>query len=209
MYVDWIGVSIFQQVYHTTKQQQNSIWSGGSHETLKAVLDFAVTRDKPVLIAESTPFGGIDEKLTDAWRQWFQPVLDLIDDYRHQIAMWSYIDCNWNAQPMWEGVGFGDTRVVKNATVLQLWRSEVLKRTVGYGSLEAYCGGKGEDFSMNLPHSTHTTTAFVPTTTTAAFLSMSWGMLSWFSIVMMTVLFAVVGWALRTQPRRRQTYSTI
>ena len=150
-YVDWVGVSIFQQVYHHHKHpsqgEQSSIWSGGSYESLTAVLDFAVAHDKPVLIAESTPFGGIDESLTDAWGQWFQPVLDIIDQYSDTIAMWSYIDCDWNAQPMWYGVGFGDTRVVKNATIMQLWRSHVLARTMGYGSLETYCA---DDFMINL-----------------------------------------------------------
>ena len=212
MYVDWIGVSIFQQVYHrntnTQSHGQDSIWSGGSYETLRDVLDYAAARDKPVLIAESTPFGGIDERLTDAWGQWFQPVLDLIDEYHHLIAMWSYIDCNWNAQPMWNGVGFGDARIVKNATILQLWRSAVLTRTVGYGSLETYCGEKDDYITMNVPQSTPTTAAFVSIATTTHW-SMQLGMLSGFSFVMMIVLFAVLSWGMRTYRRRRQTYSTI
>ena len=61
------------------------------------------------MIAESTPFGGIDKVAkkhnipsNEVWRVWFQKVLDLIDEF--DIGMWSYINCNWEAQPMWHNV---------------------------------------------------------------------------------------------------------
>lgn len=146
--VDWIGISVFQQVYHRTTNVDAGIWSGGSYETLQAVLDYANRHDKPVMIAESTPFAmGLasstsDHALTDPWAAWYQPVLDLIAAHASRIAMWSYIDCNWEAQPMWKHVGFGDTRVAANATVMRLWRQHVVENRhvfLGYGSLAHYC----------------------------------------------------------------------
>jgi hypothetical protein len=117
--VDWIGLSVFSQLYRNPRVQQL-----GNTETLQQVLEFAKTHQKPTMIAESTPFGGIDT-LLDPWEDWFQPVLDLIETY--DIGAWSYIDCDWESQPMWKGVGFGDTRLASNATVQQLWQHHVLE----------------------------------------------------------------------------------
>jgi hypothetical protein len=58
---------------------------------------------QPIMIAESTPFGGIhlSRNVTglaeemDTWETWFGKVLSLID--RFDISMWSYINCNWEA----------------------------------------------------------------------------------------------------------------
>ena len=113
-FVDWMGISLFQQFYpHGTLGNINDV---------RDVLEFAKPIEKPVMIAESTPFGGIPH-LKDPWNEWFVPVLDLIDDY--DIAMWSYINCDWESQPMWHNVGFGNTRLAHNRTVLKLWYHHV------------------------------------------------------------------------------------
>jgi len=118
-YVDWIGVSLFSQVYADPNRTVL-----GHRDTVLQVLDFATQHDnKPVMIAESTPFGGIDT-LNDPWNDWFEPVLQLIEEY--DIAMWSYINCDWNSQPMWHNVGFGDTRLSTNATIMKFWKQRVL-----------------------------------------------------------------------------------
>ena len=60
--------------------------------------------------------------------------------------MWSYINCDWDSQPMWHNVGFGDTRVASNSIVLENWLRLVTTRKYGNrkflmaGSLET-CGG--------------------------------------------------------------------
>lgn len=87
-YVDWVGVSIFQQLYPWA-QRQDSTWAGGTLEDVEAVLEFAKLHQKPTMIAESSPYGGIDMKsnetiaygLQDPWDRWFQPVIDLIDKF--------------------------------------------------------------------------------------------------------------------------------
>ena len=58
------------------------------------------------------------------WSLWFEPVLELIETY--DIQMWSYIDCDWDAQPMWHHVGFGDSRLVTSSDVMRKWHKYVL-----------------------------------------------------------------------------------
>ena len=121
-YVDWIGISVFSQLYTVESLPQN-VSALGTPATVRLVCDFARHHDKRIMIAESTPFGGIDQ-LNDPWSDWFVPVLDLIEEYT--IQMWSYIYCNWKEQPMWRNAGFGDSRLSQNATLVRLWQHQVL-----------------------------------------------------------------------------------
>jgi Glycosyl hydrolase family 26 len=121
-YVDWVGISIFSQLY-TNETRPKQIVPLGNRETVQSVCNVAQQHDKPIMIAESTPFGGIPQ-LDDPWQDWFIPILQLIEQYN--IQMWSYIYCDWNAIPMWKNTGFGDSRLEQNATVLQLWYEQVL-----------------------------------------------------------------------------------
>ncbi|GKY96374.1 hypothetical protein MPSEU_000597000 [Mayamaea pseudoterrestris] len=126
-YVDWIGVSLFLQLRRdVTSSITNSSAAavGNSINTVvRRVLDFAKRRNKPIMIAESTPFGGLSN-MFDPWNEWFAPLLNVIDDY--SVGMFCYIHCDWDAQPMWHNVGFGDTRLATNDTVMRLWRKRVL-----------------------------------------------------------------------------------
>jgi hypothetical protein len=128
-FVDWVGVSLFTQFYPNSQT--------GSAATVLQVLDMARLHNKPIMIAESTPYGGID-RLSDPWNEWFLPVLDLIVEY--DIGMWSFINCDWTSQPMWKFAGFGDTRLSINQTVMGLWHRNVVqnprfKRARQIGSL--------------------------------------------------------------------------
>jgi len=141
-YVDWVGISIFQQLYPWASKVGNFA-AGGSIEYVEELLDFAKRHDKPVMIAESTPFGGMhwdgksfgseqrlevpslsDSVPNNIWDLWFVPILDLIE--RHDIRMWSYINCDWDSQPMWNGIGFGDSRLSTMDYVMTKWRENVL-----------------------------------------------------------------------------------
>jgi hypothetical protein len=117
-YVDWVGVSVFQQVYPRDMAEGEYI-GGSSLQEMREVLEFASSQSKPTMIAESTPFGGIM-----TWDRWFQPTLDLIDEY--DIGMWCYINCDWESQPMWHHVGFGETRLSTNNEVMHKWNESVL-----------------------------------------------------------------------------------
>ena len=62
---------------------------------------------------------------TDPWERWFGRVISLIETY--DIDMWSYINCDWDSQPMWKGVGFGDTRLSINSNVMKKWHHYVIE----------------------------------------------------------------------------------
>ena len=132
--VDWIGMSVFSQLYNPTiaaNEFLTNVSLLGNRQTIQDVLDFAdqVAPDIPIMIAESTPYGGLDT-IVDPWKYWFVPILELIaqqESTRNPIRMWSYINCDWNSQPMWQHAGFGDTRLSSNSTVMKLWRQHVLR----------------------------------------------------------------------------------
>jgi hypothetical protein len=151
-YVDWCGISLFQQPFAcssnamfctmdytqiiinfchdlpttTTNNNNNNL---NHHDSL------------PIMIAESTPFGGIIESETagssgseetrnnleneagftgNTWDHWFIPIWQFIE--RNDIRMWSYINCDWDSFPMWQrrhapGIAWGDSRIQGNNNI--------------------------------------------------------------------------------------------
>lgn len=107
------------------------------------VLDFAKKHDKPTMIAESTPFGGIELKQAsndtkfflanneydhDDFDRWFGKVISIIDKY--EISMWCFINCDWESQPMWHKVGFGQTLLSSNPHVMAQWHEKIIKNGI-------------------------------------------------------------------------------
>ncbi len=95
------------------------------------------------MIAESTPFGGIELKQAskdtnkflekekydhDDWERWYGKVIDIVNKY--DVSMWSYINCNWESEPMWHNVGFGETRLSSNDHVMSQWFEQVASNGV-------------------------------------------------------------------------------
>jgi hypothetical protein len=174
-YVDWTAVSFFQQLYPWANEvgdnstSSSTDFAGGSMSQVREVLDFAKQRHKAIMIAESTPFFGMylqeqDPKIletyhleskenVDIWKLWFQPVLDLIEEY--DIGMWSYISTDWNAQPMWNGTGFGDTRISSSPSVMKHWAQDVLSSSRFHTSLSCVKTHK----QHGRPSNYHTTAA--------------------------------------------------
>lgn len=135
-YVDWCGISLFQQPYECQEQFKCEF----KHADI--LIKFCKSNEKPIMIAESTPFGGIidtnsDERSVneagyqgDSWRRWYGNVMNYIE--KHDIRLWSYINCDWDAQPMWqvnhaEGEMWGDTRVEAYPGIKQKWLEEVIR----------------------------------------------------------------------------------
>lgn len=162
-WVDWVGISIFQQFYQHDDTSSQNAFSGGTVQDLDQVLQFAARHHKPTMIAESTPFGGIhnnshvpasmkrDEDASSSssinpiWDAWFEPTLQLIRDY--DIAMWSYINCNWDVQPFWKGIGFGDTRLSIDRTLMDRWHDHVVSsRRFVRATDDKLCGNTRYDF---------------------------------------------------------------
>lgn len=134
-YVDWCGISFFQQPYTC----QVSVQCDMVHA--EAIAAKCKKYGIPIMVAESTPFGGIiDESHSDegpnragyfgsSWNSWFVPVMEFIEN--HDVKMWSYINCNWDSMAQWQrerapGVHWGDSRVQRFPGVFQRWEDEVL-----------------------------------------------------------------------------------
>lgn len=105
-YVDWVGYSY---------------WGGRS--TDGPSLRFARDRGKPVFIAESTPRGHFLDKEDgrQVWDTWFESFFKHIAENSDVIRAVSYINCNWDAQPMWKGQGWGNTCIQANDFVKTMW----------------------------------------------------------------------------------------
>jgi hypothetical protein len=57
------------------------------------------------------------------WNDWYAPVAAFVA--ARGVKAWSYINANWEAQPMWQGKEWGDTRVEANPALMDLWKAEV------------------------------------------------------------------------------------
>ena len=98
-YVDWCGYSFFDRWRETR------------------MIEFARAKAKPVFIAEASAtisdftakFDGRTEELIlsnpqqaeRAWKYWFQPFFQTIEENEDVIKAIHYIDCNWKERPMW------------------------------------------------------------------------------------------------------------
>ena len=155
-YVDWVGLSWF--IEGDDQQSVNLEYKAPNARKLaEELLDFARTHGKPVMIAEASPQafdirnlttshhsplwdgepGTETRKLTekDLWDAWFAPFFKFLEGNDDVIDAIAYINCNWDAQPMWgppyDGGYWGDTRVNVNEEIsdrwniaLQNWRGE-------------------------------------------------------------------------------------
>lgn len=114
------------------------------------------------MIAESTPFGGIElkqasktvQKLIDdkqhdfgnVWDRWYGKVLELINKY--DISMWCYINADWESQPMWHNIGFGETRIATSDLVMTNWQEHIIRS--GFEGRKFLFAGSLESCGQNL-----------------------------------------------------------
>lgn len=127
--VDWIACSYFAQ-------------AACQFSPVKAMLHLAREHGKPFFIAESAPQGydlargtfssdgsAVAQKTgPEIYGDWYAPYFDLVTQNSDVIRAVSYIDANWNAQPMWgppyQNGYFGDSRVQANPDVLAGWLAQ-------------------------------------------------------------------------------------
>jgi len=105
-YVDWFAISYFK----------------GRTPQMDTMADFAVQHGKPFMIAESTPYG-MGTHREYVWNQWFKSLFDFVKE--KDVRILCYINANWDAQPMWQGQGWGDARVQANPEVKRRWLAEI------------------------------------------------------------------------------------
>ncbi len=144
-YVDWMGLSWFlppDERFHGEVTQRM---------LANEVLNFARSRSKPVMIAESAPQGFDLEQLTHAnstplwdgpagasrrsvsaeeiWRAWFDPFFRYIRQNRDIVRAVAYINTDWDRQSKWsapysEGY-WGDSRVQSNPLINDNWLQQI------------------------------------------------------------------------------------
>ena len=143
-YVDWLAFSWFlhpEEMPKVGAQQPPT-----AQELAQEVLALAESSAKPVMVAEATPQGYDLKRLTrrftgplwegtagagerkvsaeEIWRNWYAPLFQLLHDHGRTIRALAYINCNWDAQPMWgppyQAGYWGDSRLETNAELS--WR---------------------------------------------------------------------------------------
>ncbi len=110
-YVDWFGLSYFEP----------------DAQILNDFLDMAREHNKPVMIAEATPYGlpvnGPDGD--SVWDEWFAPFFDFIHQNSDIIRAVAYINVDWDSQPMWNNQGWGNSRIQDNDVIMERWLAEI------------------------------------------------------------------------------------
>jgi len=109
-YVNWMAYSHFDS------------WNPG-----QSIRDFAEARNKPVMIAEATPRRDLKEEPGEShWLVWYSKLFESICA-NDRVKALAYINVDWDSQPMWNGQGWGDSRVQANPYVLEQWNIEMEK----------------------------------------------------------------------------------
>lgn len=113
-YVDWVGISLFGLLY----QDADLLVNGD------AVMEFAKTHKKPVMVAEASPTSGIEPDDLEVWNSWFVNFFSVC--YSKNIKAISFINANWEAYTF-EGVDWKDARLTNNQKVSDAWFLETSK----------------------------------------------------------------------------------
>ena len=128
-------------------------------ELAEEVLAMARRAVKPVMIAEAAPQGfdlanstrrfisaiwdgeaakgSVHRSAEEIWNAWYEPLFRFMEDNRDVIRALAYINCNWEAQPMWgppyDAGYWGDSQLEANAALgerfshaIGVWKSGLL-----------------------------------------------------------------------------------
>jgi hypothetical protein len=125
-YVDWVAISVFGHAYGDA--------DFGSY--CDDVLQFAKQHKKPVMVAESNPVNGIDEKNTEVWNQWFVHFFNFT--YNKNIKAVSFINEDWPSIAI-DGISeWKDARLYNNEQLSKAWFQETNKDRYLKQSTELY-----------------------------------------------------------------------
>lgn len=113
-YVDWVGISLFGHMYATELSAEGD-----------AVFDFAREHRKPVMIAESSPIGGIEQDNIEAWNTWFVNFFSL--SYSKNVKAISFINEDWGKMSITGISEWKDARLQNNEQIYRAWFRETGK----------------------------------------------------------------------------------
>ena len=85
--------------------------------------ELARKHNKPLMIAESTPYGFGTINAEVVWKKWFQDCFEYMKKY--DVKALSYINCNWDNIPMFQGQGWGNARIQDNEELKEKWIKEI------------------------------------------------------------------------------------
>lgn len=115
-YVDWCALSYFSPWNETTR-----VWSARSRRNM---IEFARRKGKPLMVAESSTKAPEQPSLgSKSWDGWFVPMLAFADTSGAKALC--YINADWDAQPLWQGQGWGDSRIQTHELVKRNWLAEI------------------------------------------------------------------------------------
>ncbi|MXY55598.1 MAG: hypothetical protein F4029_08030 [Gammaproteobacteria bacterium] len=156
-YVDWFAFSWFHHP-HAMPSVPVDHRPATPRELADEVLTLARAAAKPVMIAEAAPQGFDLERLArrsispiwdggagtgftavssdEIWRAWYEPLFHLLEDNRDVVRALAYINCDWDAQPMWGppyAAGYwGDSRLQMNARLAKRFSRAVADWKSGF-----------------------------------------------------------------------------
>ena len=115
-YVDWCALSIFSPWNDVTRA-----WMGRSRANM---IEFSKRHGKPLMLAEASTKLAEQPSLGEkSWTDWFEPFFHFADSSGAKAI--SYINADWDAQPLWQGKGWGDSRIQNNDLVKRNWLLEI------------------------------------------------------------------------------------
>jgi len=103
-YVDWCAISYFA----------GNDWI--------PMVKFAKAHSKPLMIAESAPmtwYGVTDAKKPD----WYRILFKFIEE--KDVQAFCYINCNWDAQPMFEQYHWGNSKLNFTEEITKIWLANI------------------------------------------------------------------------------------
>ncbi|MEM1023758.1 MAG: hypothetical protein AAF627_20405 [Myxococcota bacterium] len=112
-YADWMAITMFSQAYNLQPGRY-----------VDAVFEFAREKKKPVMIAESSPIGGIRPDGSAAWNSWFANLFSLA--YERNVKAITIINENWQ-RFNFPGTDWADARLQNNPLVSAAFFAETNK----------------------------------------------------------------------------------
>jgi len=106
-YVDWLALSYFRQ----------------PRPYLDAFADLAKELEKPLMVAESSPWQLPTRLGASVWKDWFVPLFYFMEE--KGVQAFSYINCDWDAIPEFRTKNWGDARLQSNRYITQKWIDEI------------------------------------------------------------------------------------
>ncbi len=117
-YVDWVGVSVFNNDVCLDDNGTDNCSGQRIDPNLAQVLEFARSQGKPTMISESAVQNPMDDSVS-TFEDYLSRIFDMINN--NDIRAFAYINYNWTAHGWTGGFANTDSRVQRDPQVLNYW----------------------------------------------------------------------------------------